>query len=216
MMTAIPALMMVQARRAAALATLALGLCFSPLAAQTAAPPAAGAPVATPGAKSPESKVQDTRIPDPRINEVAARPALVFEGQSTWEDGYTSLANGFQRLRAELDRLGLKAGGNTLSVFVSTDDLGFRFQAMAPLEQAPANPPEFGAEFKLGQTPDGRAIKFEHRGSYEEIDATYEAITAWLDEKGLDARDFFVEEFASLGTGPDDSASAVDVYVFVK
>jgi effector-binding domain-containing protein len=87
---------------------------------------------------------------------------------------------------------------------------------MAPLEQAPANPPEFGAEFKLGQTPDGRAIKFEHRGSYEEIDATYEAITAWLDEKGLDARDFFVEEFASLGTGPDDSASAVDVYVFVK
>ena len=84
MMTAIPALMMVQARRAAALATLALGLCFSPLAAQTAAPPAAGAPVATPGAKSPESKVQDTRIPDPRINEVAARPALVFEGQSTW------------------------------------------------------------------------------------------------------------------------------------
>lgn len=216
MTTVIPALMAACIRRGAALAILALGLSFSPLAAQTPAPPASSAPNATPDVKSPELKIQDSRVQDPRINEVVARPAVVFEGQSTWEDGYTSLANGFQRLRAEIDRLGLKAGGNPLSVFVSTDDLGFRFQAMAPLAETPANPPEFGAEFKLGQTPDGRAIKFGHRGSYEEIDATYEAITAWLDEKGLDARDFFVEVFASLGAGPDDPASAVDVYVFVK
>lgn len=197
-------------RRAAALAGFALCVWFSPLAAQTAAPPTLP-PTLPPASSAPA---------DVRINEIAARPALVFEGQSTWEDGYTSLANGFQRLRAELDRLGLKASGNPMSVFVSTDDLGFRFQAMAPLAQAPvnppANPPELGAEFKIGQTPSGRAVKFEHRGSYEEIDATYEAITAWLDEKNLDAREFFVEEFANLGAGPDDPGAAVDVYVFVK
>lgn len=218
MMTAIRVTTAFSVRRAARLAALVLSLSLSPLAAQTpapapplASPPASSAPAQTPGLKTPDLKVQDVRI-----NEVAARPALVFEGQSTWEDGYTSLANGFQRLRAELDRLGLKAMGNPMSVFVSTDDLGFRFQAMAPLAAKPANPPEFGAEFKLGQTPDGRAVKFEHRGSYEEIDATYEAITAWLDEKNLDAREFFVEEFVNLGGGADDPASAVDVYVFVK
>ena len=72
------------------------------------------------------------------------------------------------------------------------------------------------AAFKLGETPSGRAVKFEHRGAYEEIDATYEAITAWLDDKGLESRDFFVEEYLDQGKGADDTALAVDVYVFVK
>lgn len=198
----------------AAMALIATPLWLSPLAAQT--PPNPAAPVSSPPASSPPISSPDVGSQDVRISEVAARPALVFEGQSTWEDGYTSLTNGFQRLRAELERLGLKSGGNPVSVFVGTDDLGFRFRAMAPLAQAPASPPDLGAEFKLDQTPDGRAVKFEHRGSYEEIDATYEAITAWLDEKGLDAREFFVEEFANMGNGPEDPGAAVDVYVFVK
>ena len=38
-------------------------------------------------------------------------------------------------------------------------------------------------------------MKFEHRGSYEDIDATYEAITAYLDEKGVEADNLFIEEY---------------------
>ena len=208
MMTAIPTKIRnattVRLMRAACLAAVGFSLCLSPLAAQTPAQlPASSAP-ASPAPVSPEP-LAPADAQAVKVNEIAARPALVFEGQSTWEDGYTSLVNGFQRLRAELARVGLKAGGHPMSVFVSTDDAGFRFQAMAPLAEAPASTPDLGAEFKIGQTPSGRAVKFEHRGAYEEIDATYEAITAWLDEKNLDARDFFVEEFANLGNGPDDS-----------
>jgi effector-binding domain-containing protein len=219
MMTAIPTKIRnattVRLMRAACLAAVGFSLCLSPLAAQTPAQlPASSAP-ASPAPVSPEP-LAPADAQAVKVNEIAARPALVFEGQSTWEDGYTSLVNGFQRLRAELARVGLKAGGHPMSVFVSTDDAGFRFQAMAPLAEAPASTPDLGAEFKIGQTPSGRAVKFEHRGAYEEIDATYEAITAWLDEKNLDARDFFVEEFANLGNGPDDSNLSVDVFVFVK
>ena len=214
MMTAIPAKIRhaIPGRpmRTACLAVVGFSLCLSPLAAQTPAQPPVSAAPASPEPLAP-ADAQAVKV-----NEIAARPALVFEGQSTWEDGYTSLVNGFQRLRAELARVGLKAGGHPMSVFVSTDDAGFRFQAMAPLAEAPASPPDLGAEFKIGQTPSGRAVKFEHRGAYEEIDATYEAITAWLDEKNLDARDFFVEEFANLGNGPDDANLSVDVFVFVK
>ena len=214
MMTAIPTKIRnattVRLMRAACLAAVGFSFCLSPLAAQTPAQlPASPAPVSSEPLAPADAQAF-------KVNEIAARPALVFEGQSTWEDGYTSLVNGFQRLRAELARVGLKAGGHPMSVFVSTDDAGFRFQAMAPLAASPASPPDLGAEFKIGQTPSGRAVKFEHRGAYEEIDATYEAITAWLDEKNLDARDFFVEEFANLGNGPDDSNLSVDVFVFVK
>ncbi len=38
-------------------------------------------------------------------------------------------------------------------------------------------------------------MRFEHRGAYDDIDATYEAITAYLDEKGIDAQEVFVEEY---------------------
>ena len=227
MMTAIAAKIRnaapVRLMRAACLAAVGFSLCLSPLAAQTPAQPSVSPAPASPAPASPapSTPAPATSLPATdaqgvKINEIAARPALVFEGQSTWEDGYTSLVNGFQRLRVELARVGLKAGGHPMSVFVSTDDAGFRFQAMAPLAEAPASIPELGAEFKIGQTPSGRAVKFEHRGAYEEIDATYEAITAWLDEKNLDARDFFVEEFANLGNGPDDGNLSVDVFVFVK
>ncbi|MFN3889736.1 MAG: GyrI-like domain-containing protein [Beijerinckiaceae bacterium] len=149
------------------------------------------------------------------IVEVAPRPALTFDGQSTWDDGYTSILNAFQRLRAEVERTGLKPVGRPVAVFMFTDDAGFRFRAMAPLAEAPADP-ALGAEFAIGKTPSGRAAKFEHRGAYDEIDATYEAITAWLDDRNLLADDFFVEEWVAEGTSAGDVDVAVDVYVFLK
>lgn len=147
--------------------------------------------------------------------EVAPRAAITFDGQSDWDGAYTSIINGFQRLKAEADRTGLKPAGRPVAVFLFTDDAGFRFRAMLPLAQAPADL-ALGAEFALGKTPSGRAAKFEHRGAYDEIDSTYEAITAWLDDKSLTAEDFFVEEYVNEGSSAGDVETAVDVYVFIK
>ncbi|MBX9759805.1 MAG: GyrI-like domain-containing protein [Beijerinckiaceae bacterium] len=147
--------------------------------------------------------------------EVAPRPALTFDGQSSWDDSYTSILNAFQRLKSEADRAGLKTTGRPIAVFLFTDDAGFRFRAMTPLAEEPSSP-SLGAEFAIGKTPSGRAVKFEHRGAYDEIDATYEAITAWLDDRNLLAEDFFAEEWIAEGTSAGDMDVAVDVYVFVK
>jgi hypothetical protein len=163
---------------------------------------------------------QSTPAPAPDASagatvEVAPRPALTFDGQSTWDNGYTSITNAFQLLKAETERAGLKATGRPITVFLFTDDAGFRFRAMLPLADPPANP-ALGAEFALGKTPSGRAVKFEHRGAYDEIDATYEAITAWLDDRNLLAEDFFAEEWVAEGSSAGDVDVAVDVYVFIK
>ena len=147
--------------------------------------------------------------------EVPARPALAIDGQSSWDDSYTSILNAFQRLKAEADRSELKPAGKPIAVFLFTDDAGFRFRAMIPLADAPATP-SLGAEFAIAKTPAGRAAKFEHRGAYDEIDATYEAITAWLDDRNLLAEDFFVEEWIAEGTSAGDVDIAVDVYVFIS
>ena len=147
--------------------------------------------------------------------EVAPRPALSLEGQSSWDDSYTSIVDAFKRVKAEAERAGLKPTGRPVAVFLFTDDAGFRFRAMIPLAEEPSNP-SLGADFVISKTPSGRAVKFEHRGAYDEIDATYEAITAWLDDRNLLAEDFFAEEWIAEGTSAGDMDVAVDVYVFVK
>ena len=69
---------------------------------------------------------------------------------------------------------------------------------------------------KIGQTPSGKAMRFEHQGAYSDIDATYDAITAYLDEKGIDAQDSFVEEYANDVKDPDDPTLQVNIYVLLK
>ena len=77
-----------------------------------------------------------------------------------------------------------------MTIYTATDDTGFEFQAAVPVAEAP-NPPR--GDLAVGKSPDGRALKFVHRGSYDAMDSTYEAITNFLDEKRLEARDLFVE-----------------------
>ena len=48
------------------------------------------------------------------------------------------------------------------------------------------------------------------------LEATYEAITAYLDEKGVDAQDVFMEEYLNDVKATDDPNLEVDIYVLVK
>ncbi|MBV9906583.1 MAG: AraC family transcriptional regulator, partial [Hyphomicrobiales bacterium] len=44
----------------------------------------------------------------------------------------------------------------------------------------------------------------------------YDAITAYLDDKGIDAQDTFVEEYANDVKDPDDPTLQVNIYVLLK
>ena len=98
-------------------------------------------------------------------------------------------------------------------MFLEADDDGFTYRAMVPLESAPDPKPTLADPVKLGQTPVGKAMKFEHRGEYDDIDSTYDAITAYLDEKGVDAQDVFLEEYLNEPKTSDDPNLQVDIYV---
>ena len=90
--------------------------------------------------------------------------------------------------------------------------------AIAPDIRSP--PPEgkttLSETVKVGVTPSGKAMRFQHLGAYADIDATYDAITAYLDEKGIDAQDSFVEEYANDVKDVDDPNLEVDIYVLLK
>ena len=148
--------------------------------------------------------------------ELTSRPALVLAGSADWEEGFAKLNKSFADLRTAMDRANLKPAGRPIAVFVETDDQGFKFQAMLPLEAAPPATPSFPAPIKLGETPAGKTMKFEHRSAYDDIDSTYEAITAYLDEKGIEAKPVFVEQYLNDVTTADDTSLQVDIFVFVK
>jgi effector-binding domain-containing protein len=162
----------------------------------------------------PHQGLAQTKVPtqsiDPFGQEVklAAKTIVYVGGSGTWDKAYDTLVEAFKKVGAYLDAAGLKAAGPPMTIYTSTDDTGFDFKAAVPLAEPPPAPPNqspSGREIAVGQSPDGKVLKFVHRGSYDEMNQTYEAITNYLDEKGLDAKDLLIEEYVTdLVTSPQD------------
>ena len=91
-------------------------------------------------------------------------------------------------------------------VYTSTDDTGFTFLAEIPVDQERRS---LGKDITTGNSPDGKALKFVHRGTYDNMDNTYEAITNHLEDKKLEAKDTFIEEYITdpLKTAEDKLSS---------
>jgi effector-binding domain-containing protein len=146
--------------------------------------------------------------------DVPSRPTAMLSGKVNWDNGFAAIKDSLAKVKTALDKAGLKASGPPLTVFTDTDDKGFSYEAMVPLAAKPTA--AFSGDVQLAASPSGKAIKFQHRGPYADIDSTYDLITAYLDEKDLEARDFFVEEYLSELTNAEDPNLAVDIYVFLK
>jgi len=141
------------------------------------------------------------------------KKVLIAKGNANWDAAFDALIESFKTLTALLDKQGIKPSGNPMIVYTSTDDNGFTFLAEIPVEQEPKN---LGKGMSIGQSPDGKALKFVHRGSYDNMDNTYEAITNHLDEKRLEAKDTFIEEYMTDPLKTAEDKLVINVYVPLK
>jgi effector-binding domain-containing protein len=158
-----------------------------------------------------------TAPPDEPFGEdttLTAKPILYVKGNGTWDTAFQTVTGSFKKLKAYMDKEGLKPDGMQMTVFTATDDTGFQYQAEVPLAEAPKNPPH--GDIALGQSPEGHALKFIHHGSYDDLDNTYEAITNYLDEKRLEAKDMFIEQYVTDPITADPKQLTVNVYVLLK
>lgn len=184
------------------------------------APPpiAAPAPVAPP-APAPTTTARPTLLPNPgdpvNVDDVTlpARPAAILSGMSTWDEGFASLKNAFRIIEEELTRAGIAPAGRPLTVFLQTDDLGFRYEAMIPIPPLTDGLTALTPAIRFGTTPEGKALRFVHKAPYDEIDETYETMTAYLDAKSITVKDAFVEEYVTDLTEPGDANLEVNVFV---
>ncbi|MCA0400830.1 MAG: GyrI-like domain-containing protein [Proteobacteria bacterium] len=179
--------------------------------AQTSSPPAATPPAieAPPPARTPEN-------PFGEIREIEARPVLRVKGKSTWDDGFATMKKAFGVLEEEALRLGLQRAGNPHLHVIDTDDLGFTYEAMAPLAASPPEGTSFTREIEAVMSPAGRALVVPYEGAYDDIDSVYEALAAWLDDKNLVSTGKFLEEYEVVPEKSEDGAMRVKITVFLK
>jgi effector-binding domain-containing protein len=148
--------------------------------------------------------------------DLPARPFAYVEGKADKDEIYSAILNSLSSVKRDMDKTNLAPSGRPLAVFVESDDTGFKFHAGYPVAAAPEGKSSLSDTVKIGQTPSGKAMRFEHQGAYGDIDATYDAITAYLDDKGIDAQDTFIEEYANDVKDPDDPTLQVNIYVLLK
>ena len=172
-------------------------------------PPAAAQ---TPAAPPPAASVQ-TADPFGEQITLAPKKAVVVKGTANWDNAFETLVDSFKALTALLDKQGIKSAGNSMIVYTSTDDTGFTFMAEIPVEQDVKN---LAKGMSMSQSPEGKALKFVHRGSYDNMDNTYEAITNHLEEKKLEAKDTFIEEYITDPLKTAEDKLVINVYVPLK
>jgi effector-binding domain-containing protein len=166
----------------------------SPPAVNPAEPPAstAPAPAAPEAAKPGETAAPSGEASTGETVDLPARPFAYIEGKADRDEIYSAILGSLGLVKRDMDKANLAPADRPIAVFVESDAV------------------------KIGETPSGKAMRFEHQGAYSDIDATYDAITAYLDEKGVDAQDSFVEEYANDVKDPDDPTLQVNIYVLLK
>lgn len=191
------------------IAVAAAALAASPAQAQTAPPPVpppAGASHAPSPLKPGDAFGEEVTLPE--------RTIVFVRGSGTWDKAFDTVAAAFRVLNQYLAKEGIRPAGKAMAIYTKTDDIGFDFQAAVPVDAPPEKPPTEPAG--SGPAPSGKALKFTHRGTFDALNTTYEAITNHLDEKRLDAQDMFIEEYdGPLSDNPDDPL-VVTIFVPIR
>jgi effector-binding domain-containing protein len=189
----------------------------TPAPAATPAPPPAEtkSPGDLPSTAPPAAAPAPVQTADPFGEQIAltSKTVVVIKGTANWDTAFETLVESLKTLSAALEKDGGKASGNSMIVYTSTDDTGFSYLAEIPVDQEPKNLPK---TISIAKSPEGKALKFVHRGSYENMDNTYEAITNHLDDKKLEAKDTFIEEYITDPLKTKDDKLVINVYVPLK
>ena len=176
-------------------------------------PPATTPPAAKPPASAEPAPVTPA---DPFGAEVTLEPKtfIYMKGTATWETAFETIVEAFKTITDYMDRQKITATDKPLAIYTQTDEAGFQYQVGIPVAEAPKNPPK--GDLAVAKTPGGKMAQFVHRGSYDAMDTTYEAITNYLDEKRLESEDMFIEEYVTDPLKTPEDKLVVNVYVPLK
>jgi effector-binding domain-containing protein len=180
-----------------------------------ASPPAAATPPAAAQTPATPPADQKTQAAEPFGEEVTltAKKVLSLRGTSNWESAFDTIVESVKTLTAFLKKQNVTPTGPVLIVYTSTDDAGFSFLTEIPVDK---DIKDVGKDMSMSRSPEGKSLKFVHHGSYDNMDNTYEAITNHLDDKKLEAKDTFIEEYVTDPLTTAEDKLVINVFVPLK
>lgn len=182
----------------------------------TPAPAAPETPAATPAPASPPAAAQPPATQKAQIDPfgeevtITAKKVISIKGTANWDNAFESLTDSLKTLTTILEKQAIKQAGPAIIVYTSADDTGLVYQAQLPVEQDPKNLPK---DVTITKSPEGKVLKFIHRGSYDTMENTYEAITNHLDDKRLEANDTYIEEYDTDPLKTPEDKLVITIYV---
>lgn len=196
--------------RLGALTALSILIAAGPVAAQPASPPQSGPAQPVPV----QPKAAQPADPFGEEMKLVAKTIVVVKGNATWDTAFDTLVTSFKTVLAALGKQGIKPSGPPMTIYTATDDTGFEFMAGFPVAEAPKTP--LPPEVTVATSPEGRALKFVHRGSYDAIDNTYDKITHHFEAMRLEAGDSFVEQYVTDPLTTPEEKLVLEIYMPVK
>ena len=202
--------------RMAAGAALLLACVLLPLPAAAQAPAPSPAPAPAVPAPAPAEAAPSAKPADPFGQEITMpeRLTVYLKGSASWDTAFETLVDALKSVHGYLDKENIKPAGPPMVIYTQADDVGFEYAAAIPIAQEPKVRPQ--GDIAIGPSPAGKALKFVHRGSYDAMDTTYEAITNYLDEKRLEVKDTFIEEYITDPTKTPEDELVINILVPTK
>jgi effector-binding domain-containing protein/uncharacterized protein YndB with AHSA1/START domain len=115
-----------------------------------------------------------------------------------------ALAEAYERVGEFLSRSRIAPAGAPVAITREWDpEDGWEFFAGIPIAEAPASRPDRESPVRIGQTPEGRSVVAVHVGPHAGLEATYDAIAAYMAVHDLEAAGPRWEQYVSdPGTTP--------------
>ncbi len=177
----------------------------------TAAP---STPTAPPAATAPaEDKAAAPELLPEEV-ELAERPVLSVSGQGNWEEAEDKLGTAFETLAIAAKKSGVKPDGAPLVQYVESDDSGFSFVVMLPIDK-PAKAAKLPKSVKADVSPSGPALRFSPSSTAEDLEEVYARIDDYIVANGLTLTTM-VEEYGEDAIASPEDRVVVDIYVFVE
>jgi effector-binding domain-containing protein len=134
------------------------------------------------------------------IVEIRAQPTAALRIACTVAELPATLGQAFDEAVAAITAAGAEFAGPPYARYRSFDPTGLEAEVGFPV----AGPFTASGRVERSELPGGRVARTTHIGSYEGIGGTWERVTAWLQEQGLEMREPGWESYLTdPGTDPD-------------
>ncbi|HKJ17312.1 MAG TPA: GyrI-like domain-containing protein [Xanthomonadales bacterium] len=149
------------------------------------------------------------------IVDVPAQSILYVSSSSGRSDAAVAAALGaaYGEISRFMAARGIDNAGQPMAISYNSNPNSYQFDAAIPIDIASVNT---RGNIKVGQTPSGRAVRAVHKGPYNEMDASYEKIAAFIAVQRLEHDGVSWEHYISDPGSIPESQLITHVYFMLE